>query len=497
MNLRIVFKLLGLLAVLVGLTMGLCWLYAWIEWAAGGGDAAARSTERAFAISTGITLGAGLAMYLSGLGTPNEVLRREAIAVAGLSWIAISLFGALPYYLCEPGLGAFASIFESVSGFTTTGASVMEEVETFPAPILLWRSVTQWLGGIGILVVFVAVLSFLGVGSRSLMQRESSLNISASGISRIRDLAASLLKVYLILSLFCYLGLVFLGMGHFDAICHSMTTIATGGFSTKTQSIAHFNSPAIEIWMTLFMFLSAIGFMFYIFLAHRRWSRIRAEEEARYYLFLVAGACLLIYSNIILVGGDAAGSDELTVLRQTLFNVVSISSTSGFALTDYDQFPLFSRLLLILLMLIGGCAGSTAGGLKMNRIILYSKISLRELVRSFRPNQVFRIRLNGVVSEEQVFVTTSFVIALGFAMTGFAIIAVSALEPSLDLFSVIGAVIGTLWNVGPGFGVVGPTGNFSSLHSSTLVVLSFLMILGRLEFFAILALFVPALWRKY
>lgn len=497
MNLRIVFKILGILAILIGFTMGLCWLYAWSEWQRDVANGVARSAAYALGLSTAITIGAGVVMYLGGMRCPNEVLRREAIAIVGLSWIQASIFGALPFVFCAPGLDPVGAFFESVSGFTTTGASVMKEVEAFPGPILLWRSVTQWLGGIGILVVFVAVLSFLGVGSRSLVQQESSLNISASGISRIRDLAVSLLKVYLTLSLLCYLGLVYLGMGHFDAVCHSMTTIATGGFSTKNLSIAHFNSPAIEVWLTLFMFLSAIGFMFYIFVANRRWSRIRAEEEARYYLFLIVGVGFVIYTNIILVGGEAAGSGEMTIFRQTLFNVVSISSTSGFVLTDYDQFPLFSRLLLILLMLIGGCAGSTAGGLKMNRIILYAKISLRELVRSFRPNQVFRIRLNGVAPEEQVFVTTSFLIALGFAVTGLAIIVVSALEPSLDLLSVIGAVIGTLWNVGPGFGIVGPTDNFSSLDPITLVVLSFLMILGRLEFFAILALFVPSLWRKY
>ncbi len=497
MNLRIVCKTLGILAILIGLTMGLCWLYAWIEWRGNETDEAARSVARALGISTGITMGTGLVMYLSGLGCPNEVLRREAIVIVGLSWVQAGLFGALPYTLSTPGLDPVGAFFESVSGFTTTGASVMREVEAFPRPILLWRSVTQWLGGIGILVVFVAVLSFLGVGSRSLVQQESSLNISASGISRIRDLAASLLKVYLILSLLCYLGLLFFGMGHFDAVCHAMATIATGGFSTKNLSIAHFQSPAIEIWLTFFMFLSAIGFMFYIFVANRRWSRVRAEEEGRYYLFLVAGAGLLVYANLLLASGEAAGTDGAALFRETFFNVVSISSTTGFALTDYDRFPLFSRMLLILLMLIGGCAGSTAGGLKMNRVLLYAKISARELVRSFRPNQVFRIRLNGVVQDERVFLGTSFLIALGFVLTGFSLIAVSALEPTLDLFSVVGAVIGTLWNIGPGFGMVGPTGNFSSLHSTTHLLLAFLMILGRLEFFAILALFVPSLWRKY
>lgn len=494
MNLRIVIKILGILAILVGLTMGACWLYAWAEWRADEANANALSASRALGISTAISVGVGIVFYLSGWKCANEVLRREAIVIVGLSWIQVGLLGALPFYFCEPGLDPFGSIFESVSGFTTTGSSVMSDIESFPRPILMWRSVTQWLGGIGILVVFVAILSFLGVGSRSLIQQESSLNISASGTSRIRDLAFSLLKVYLTLSVLCFLGLVGLGMNVFEAICHSMTTIATGGFSPKNTSIAHYQSVWIEMWLTLFMFLSAVGFMFYIFLANRKWSRIRAEEEARYYLFLIVGVSLVIALNLLLVKDDITYG---SALREALFNVVSISSTTGFGASDYDQWPLFSRLLLLVLMLIGGCAGSTAGGLKMNRIILFHKIALRELVRAFRPNQVFRIKLNGVSPEENVFITTSFLIALGFSFAGLSVLIVSMLEPSLTMFSAIGAVFGTLWNVGPGFEAVGPTDNFGFLKPATLMVLSFLMILGRLEFFALLVLFVPSLWRKY
>lgn len=494
MNLRIVIKILGLLAILVGLTMGVCWFYAWAEWQIDKGDAAARATERAFAISTGITVGVGILMFLSGIGTPNEVLRREAIAIVGLSWIQISLFGALPFYLCEPGLGAFASIFESVSGFTTTGSSVMTDIEAFPRPVLMWRSLTQWLGGIGILVVFVAVLSFLGVGSRSLVAQESSLNISDAGASRIRDVAMSLLKVYLTLTLICFLGLLGLGMNVFESVCHSMTTIATGGFSPKNASIAHYADVRIEMWLAFFMFLSSIGFMLYIFAIKGKWSRIRAEEEARFYFFLILGATLAIALDLLLATDDYT---YFVAIENAFFNVVSIGSTTGFGASDYDQWPLFSRVVLMVMMLIGGCAGSTAGGIKMNRVILFSKIAMRELIRSFRPNQVFRIRLNGVAPDEKVFVTTSFLIALGFSLSGIAFIIVSVLEPSLDMLSVIGCVYATLFNVGPGFEAVGPTDNFGFLKPATLVVLSFLMILGRLEFFALLVLFVPSLWRRY
>ncbi len=184
-------------------------------------------------------------------------------------------------------------------------------------------------------------------------------------------------------------------------------------------------------------------------------------------------------------------------LRESFFNVTSISSTTGFGMTDYDQWPLFSRMLLMALMLIGGCAGSTAGGLKMTRIILFIKISHRELVRAFRPTMVFRIRLNGVASDDRVFVTVLFLIALGFSIAGLSVLAISLLEPAIDLRTALGAVFATLWNVGPGFEAVGPTDNFAFLHPATLVLLSFLMILGRLEFFALLVLFIPSLWKKY
>lgn len=493
MNFRIVAKILGLLVILVGLAMGVCWGYAWIEHKRFGlGDE--DTALRALALSTAITCGFGAILFLAGRSCSNEVLRREAMVIVGLAWVLAGIFGALPFVFCSPGLDPVGAFFESVSGFTTTGSSVMTDIEAFPRPILVWRSVTQWLGGIGILVVFVAVLSFLGVGSRSLLAQESSLNLSEAGTSRIRDLAMSLLRVYLVLTSTCAIGLFAFGMPVFDAICHSMTTIATGGFSPKNRSIAFYESPAIELWLSLYMFLSSIGFMFYVFLAHRKWSRVRSEEEGRYYLWLVLGLTLAITIDLVLVRKDG---EYLRHLREAIFNVTSISSTTGFGVTDYDEWPLFSKLLLMLLMLIGGCAGSTAGGLKMTRIVLFFKITLREMVKSYRPNQVVRLRLNGVAPPDQVFVTTLFIITLGLGIAGFAVLIVAMLEPRLDLITVIGAVFATLWNVGPGFGEVGPTDNFAALSPVTLSILSFLMILGRLEFFALLVLFVPSLWRKY
>jgi len=249
----------------------------------------------------------------------------------------------------------------------------------------------------------------------------------------------------------------------------------------------------IELWTASFMFLGSISFLLYVFLLRRNWDRIRAEEEARYYVVLLLCAIVAIALDLVLVEKKPFWYS----LEKTFFNVVSLSSTTGFAAGDYDEWPLFSRMLLMAIMTVGGCAGSTAGGIKMNRIILFKRIAVRELSRSFRPHQVMRIKLNGLRPDEHVFVTTSFFIALAFAIGGMASVLVALMQPELDFTSTVGCVFATLFNIGPGFAEVGPTDNFGFLKPGTLLLLSFLMVLGRLEFFAVLVLLVPALWRKY
>ncbi|MEM9018835.1 MAG: potassium transporter TrkG [Verrucomicrobiota bacterium] len=319
MNFRIVLKTLGVLAILIGLTMAACWGYA--AWVASQtrGTPLDISARDALGLSTGITIGFGIALYLFGIRCKPELLRREAMLIVGLAWVEVSLLGMLPYALCEQGLPVFDAIFESVSGFTTTGSTILTDIEAFPEAILLWRSVTQWLGGIGILVVFVAVLSFLGVGSRSLVANESSLNINDARTSRIRDIAFTLLKVYLALSAICFVGLFFLGMPTFEAVCHAMCTIATGGFSPKNASVGHYDHVGIEMWISLFMFLSSIGFMLYVFLLTGNWKRLRSEEEARYFFLLVVIAVLAIGLDLMLASTHFG---YRKALRDGFFNVV-------------------------------------------------------------------------------------------------------------------------------------------------------------------------------
>jgi len=496
MRIRVLARVLGILICFIGVAMAATTVYAWIEYRYFDSSEKSIAAFQSLTISTGITVFAGLLLVFSGSGRGEnrDLLRREAIIIVGLSWILCAIFGALPYALLENGLKPVESFFESMSGFTTTGASVMKDIESFPPAILLWRAVSQYLGGIGILVLFVAVLSLLGVGSRSLMQQESSLNISESTASRIGDTAMTLLKVYLGLTLICGLGLWLFGMPPFDAVCHAFTTLSTGGFSTKNASIGHYDHLGMEVWLTIFMLLGSISFMLYVFILQKKTKRIRAEEEARYYVLLLVVACVFVTSNLAMLNKDMG---FLQGLRESFFMIVSISSTTGFGTSDYDQWPAFSRIVLIVLMMVGGCAGSTAGGVKMNRIILFWKIATQELVRSYRPNQVFRLKLNGVAPDNKVLVQTSFFLANAFIVAGLSILAVSALEPDLDFVSVTGGVFGSLFNIGPGLGELGPTDNYADLSSPTLLLLTMLMALGRLEFVAILVLFMPSLWKRY
>ncbi len=496
MDFRVIAKVLGFLLELVAIAMLICLGFAYAEdwW---GMESPA---IKALGISTAITAtGGALLLLFSGLRfkgkkAKKEILRREAIAIVGLTWILAAAFGSLPYIFCDPGLSIPQAYFESMSGFTTTGSTTITDLDLYPDSILLWRSLTQWLGGLGIVVMFVAVLGFLGVGSRSLMQHESSVNINEGTRVRIHDVALSLLIVYSTLTIVCGLGLWLLGMPWFDALNHALTTISTGGFSTKNASIGHYNSLAIESWLALFMLLSGLSFMLYVSIINGNWKRIKKEEEARNYIIALFVITLLISLNLWMSG--QADNFEAG-LRNTFFTVISISTTTGFGTEDYDQWPTFSKWLILILMFIGGCAGSTAGGVKVNRVILFFKISAQELVKTFRPKQVFTLKINGLKMEPGIRAQTMFFLILAVFIWGVGTVSISLIEPNMDLQTSLGAGAATMFNIGPGLGDLGPTRNFAQLHPVSLFMLSLLMTLGRLEIFAVLVLFMPSLWRKY
>lgn len=488
MDYRQLSRLLGLLLLLVAVSMIVCLLYAVYDQSDNG------AADRALGFSGLITAAVGGALFWLGRGSSREILRREAVAIVVGGWTLSAVFGALPYVLSQPGLPPVAAFFESASGFTTTGATVMEDIESFPRGILLWRATTQWLGGMGILVLFVAVLSMAGGGSKSLFRRESSAQFGEGFAARMRDTALRLWQIYLGLTAVCLVGLLALGMNYFDAICHTFATVSTGGFGTRNASIAAFNSPAIEWWIILFMILGAISFMLYAWLLARRWNRWKQDEETRFYLWTLLLVTLAVTGSLLYYNQAGDFSDTF---RTAAFQVVSIGTTCGFTTADYDQWANFPRILLVALMFMGGCAGSTAGGVKVSRIVVFFKNFARQLTHTFRPNQVITVRMNGTPLSEPFLTEVSFYIALVAFIVALGSLAMSILEPGMDLVTCFGAVAATVFNIGPGLGGVGPSCTFAALSAPTHLLLSLFMIMGRLEILAVLVLFVPQLWRKY
>jgi len=392
-----------------------------------------------------------------------------------------------------------AAVFESASGFTTTGSSVMSDIEAWPRGILLWRSTTQWLGGIGILVLFVAVLSYLGLGAKSLFQNESSFRGGESGLARIQDTSLALLRIYGAFTVICVLGLRAMGLSWFNATCHAMTTVSTGGFSPHGLSVGYYsgwgNGWLIESYISLFMLLCSLNFLLYVVILRKNWRRLRDEEDGRW---LVG----ILFCSILLIAGGRAwseGTDIIQALREATFTVVSISSTTGFGTADYEQWPAWSKLLLALLMLVGGCAGSTAGGSKVGRLLVFVKSTRHEIVRAFRPNLIFRLKVNGNAIDESGRARTIFFLLLYLMIAALSTLLVALLKAGtgISLETCAGAVIATLSNIGPGFGSVGPTENFGHFREATQIFLAWLMVLGRLELFALLVLFLPSAWRRY
>ena len=496
MNFYLIARILGLLLALEAKAMLICGLFAKLDVVPGDKEAASM-----LFLSAAITGGCGLLCIIPGIRkTRHDMIpKREAIVIVGLGWILCSIFGGLPYVLCPPYLTPAGAFFEAASGFTTTGSSVMTVIEEWPRGILLWRAATQLLGGIGILVLFVALLSYIGVSSKSLFNNESSFRSGDLGLARIQDTAALLLRIYFGLVLACLVGLRLMGLSWFNAACHAFATVSTGGLSTHTASIAHYtdwgNSWLIELWLILFMTLGSLNFLLFVVILRRNWKRVLCEEDARWFI----GICALF---MILIAIGRSYTEDINIvqsLRDAAFIVVTIASTTGFGTADYDQWPSWSKVLLACLMLIGGCAGSTSGGFKVGRLLVFAKSARNEIIRTFRPNQVFRVIVNGNSLGDSARARTMFFIALYLmiCVASTAVVGFMEAGTGISMESCAGAVLATISNIGPGFDAVGPTMNFSGLREPTKAFLGWLMILGRLELFALLVLFVPQLWRKY
>ncbi|KAF5029272.1 Trk system potassium uptake protein TrkH [anaerobic digester metagenome] len=405
------------------------------------------------------------------------------------TWIIISLFGAMPYVLSGVTPSYTNAFFETMSGFTTTGSTIFSDIEALPKGILFWRSLTHWIGGMGIILLTLAVLPILGIGGMQLFVAEVPGVTPDKLHPRITQTAKRLWLIYVALTLIQTLLLALGGMSLFDALCHAFGTMATGGFSTKNDSIAGF-SPYIQYVIILFMYLAGISFTLHYLLLKKQFSRVFRNEELRHYTIILAVSALFIAVTLFATYHMPARDS----IRHSLFQTVSILTTTGFITSDYLIWPFSTWMLLFLLMFVGGCAGSTGGGIKVVRITLMLKNSLLELKRIVHPNAVLPVRLNGKAISQEIIYNV-----LAFFLIYILIFVLGSLSMSffgLDFDSAVGSVASSLGNVGPGLGIVGPVFNYDILPDPAKWILAFIMLMGRLELFTVLILFSPSFWRK-
>jgi len=421
--------------------------------------------------------------------TNKSMYAREGYIIVAFSWILLSLFGALPFYLSGAIPSYIDSLFETVSGFTTTGASILSNVEAIPKSLLFWRSFTHWVGGMGILVFMLIVLPLAG-GQTIYLMRAESPGPSVSKISpHMRDTALILYAIYFGLTVLQIILLLLGGMPMFDAICVSLGTAGTGGFGNWNNSIAHYNSAYLQNVISVFMILLGINFNAYFLLLTRKFKQLFKIEEIRVYLGVIAVFTTLIAFNVRGCFGSLRES-----FHHSLFQVASIITTTGFSTVDFNQWPAFSKLLLVLLMFIGACAGSTGGGMKCSRILLLFKGVKKEMMSLIHPRLVRVHKMDGQRVQHEVMRSVN-----AFLVAYLIVIATSVLIVSLhceDMVTSFTSVVTCINNVGPGLNQVGPAANFGALHPLSKIVLTFDMLAGRLELFPMLLLFAPETWRR-
>lgn len=445
-----------------------------------------------FAFGSSIIIAIGAGWCCCRLRPPRRGINaREGFVTVALCWIAMSLAGALPFLLSDAMPRMVDAWFESVSGFTTTGASILTAIEGLPNSILYWRSFTHWLGGMGVLVFVLAVVPLSkGSGDTLHLLRAESPGPSVDKLTpTMRHTARILYAIYIALTLLEVVFLRFGGMPLFDSVNHAFATAGTGGFSIKNASIAAYQSPYIHLVIGVFMALFGVNFGIFYLLLLRQVRQVFKNEELRLYLGLMAASTLLIAFNILPLYGGGFGR----ALLDSFFQVSSIMTTTGFATANFDLWPQFSRLLLVLLMIFGASAGSTGGGIKMSRLLILAKAQASELRRITRPRLVKPVMIDGKrVGTEVVHVTFAFMVAYFF------ICCISMILLSFDNFDLetsVTAVLACVNNIGPGLSMVGPMGNYAQFSAFSKLVLSFDMLIGRLEIFPMLMLFSPGLWR--
>jgi trk system potassium uptake protein len=425
--------------------------------------------------------------------TIGYVSNQDVYLSVTLAWTLAALLGGVPFLLEGTFHSLLDSTFETMSGFTTTGSTLLSDIEAQTPSVLFWRSMTQWLGGIGIVVLFVAVAPVLGAGAARLLGAEVSGLTHPRLTPRIADTAKALVVIYLAISLAETVSLLAAGMSLYDAVVHTFTTVATGGFSPKTASIGFYDSLAIEVVIIFFMTVSGVSFSLYYLLYDRRRFDVVLDRELLVYLGIIVGAVLFVW-GVLVFEGDY-GSSWGRALRDSAFSVSSIVTTTGFVTADFDKWDTAAKITLILLMFVGGCAGSTAGGIKVIRVLIVFRTILQDIFRMVHPRAVTPLKIGVHVVPEGVRLAVMGLFAAWVTTFGVATFLV-ALQENLTLTSSATAVAATLNVVGPGLGQVGATESFEIVNPFGRGVLTVCMLLGRLEVFTALALLSPAFWRR-
>jgi len=414
---------------------------------------------------------------------------RDAFAVAGFSWVLFSLFGALPFYFSGCFNSFIDCVFESISGFTTTGATILTNIEILPKGILFWRSFSHWIGGMGVLMFVMAVMPSTNASSVNLLRAESTGPAPDKVVPKIRETAKIMYLIYLAMTVLLIFLLKIAGLPVYDSFANAFSTAGTGGFSVMNASIESYNNVAAEIIISIFMFLFGISFTLYFFFLGRKFIKIIKDSEIKFYFVIVISSIIIITINISGIYGGIAEA-----LRHSSFQVSSIISTTGFSTTDFNLWPTLSQVILILLMITGCCAGSTGGGMKLIRILILLKAAKIELGKIFHPGSVKAVSVNGKKINNDIVSKTALFFFIYFAVFIASVMLISI--EGKDIVSSSTAVIASISNIGPGFGTVGPAGNFSAFSAFSKIILSFCMIAGRLEFFPVLILFTFSPWKR-
>ena len=483
MNLKNIFHILGIFVFLIGAAMLPAFVIA---------AALHEAAWRAIGLASLVTMGAGLGMYvfIRRTGERISLTHREGFLIVTLAWVLASAFGGLPFLFSGVVPTFCDAFFETMSGFTTTGASVISDLDTTSRGILFWRSLTQWLGGMGIIILSIAILPILGVGGMQLFKAEIPSPVKDRLTPRIAETARNLWFVYIAISaveaVLLYLG----GMSVFDAVCHTFATMATGGFGTYDASIARFNSLAIEIVIIVFMFVAGVNFTLHYRLFRGEAKPLLRDPEFRLYVSIVLVATALVTLDLRLHVFAGLGES----LRFAAFQVVSILTTTGFATANFDQWPAPSKFILVVLMFIGGCAGSTGGAIKCLRLMIVVKQTFIELYRLIHPHAVLSVKIAKAAVPPEIVSSIRSFFFLYIALALSAMLALTLL--GVDMVTAISGVAATIGNVGPGLGLVNAASTYAGLPQAAKWILSVCMLLGRLEIYTVLVLLVPAFWKK-